>query len=524
MATYNVATGFTVPLTINAGDILNVQKGGSVAVTGPGAKAITGAGGTNTISIDGNVISAGAGTRAIELSGAGQKLTIGATGFVYGEYTGVLLNNGGAFGNSGTIIGDFENGVVSFGTTADITLFATSNIMGRTNGMTVGGVQGISLANTGVITGLTNHGLLIGPSMNAVIYNGGSIFGNSLGISIEFSGIYTIVNTGTIVGSSFRAVFAEDFSSSLNVTNSGTIYGIAGIYSLGNTLVTNNGYIYGTSEAAIVLGGNNDTIINNGFLQGPAAVAMGAGNGFFDGRNGLQFGQVVGGAGNDTLFGGVGADDLAGGDDNDQLMGGGNLDRLDGGNGFDFTRYDLGGAVTISLADSSANTGDAAGDVFISIEGVIGSQFADVIVGDGANNTLLGLGGGDAIAGGGGIDTILGGDGIDILFGEAGNDVITGGAGGDVLRGGIGSDTFIYNVGDGGDFIQQLNEGGNKDFFDLRPYFDTIGYAGTAPRAAGLLQVLQNGADTDVYVQGNFMFRVGGVTAAAIDDSYFLFQ
>jgi len=38
------------------------------------------------------------------------------------------------------------------------------------------------------------------------------------------------------------------------------------------------------------------------------------------------------------------------------------------------------------------------------------------------------------------------------------------------------------------------------------------------------MQVLQNGADTDVYLQGTFMFRLENVVAAAITDTYFLFQ
>jgi len=79
-------------------------------------------------------------------------------------------------------------------------------------------------------------------------------------------------------------------------------------------------------------------------------------------------------------------------------------------------------------------------------------------------------------------------------------------------------------MGDNGDLIQNFNEGGVRDGLDLRGYFDAIGYAGTDPRGAGLMQVLQNGADTDVYLSGAFMFRIEGVVAAAIDDTYFLFQ
>jgi hypothetical protein len=38
------------------------------------------------------------------------------------------------------------------------------------------------------------------------------------------------------------------------------------------------------------------------------------------------------------------------------------------------------------------------------------------------------------------------------------------------------------------------------------------------------MQVLQNGADTDVYLHGGFAFRIQGVVASAIDDTCFLFQ
>jgi hypothetical protein len=62
-----------------------------------------------------------------------------------------------------------------------------------------------------------------------------------------------------------------------------------------------------------------------------------------------------------------------------------------------------------------------------------------------------------------------------------------------------------------GDLIQSFNEVGVKDILDLRGYFDTT-------------CVFQNGADTDVYLYGAFAFRIEGVVAAAIDDTYFMFQ
>jgi Ca2+-binding RTX toxin-like protein len=130
----------------------------------------------------------------------------------------------------------------------------------------------------------------------------------------------------------------------------------------------------------------------------------------------------------------------------------------------------------------------------------------------------------NTITGNGSDNILTGGLGSDTIFGGAGADLITGGVGGDVLRGGFGGDTFILNVGDNGDLIQNFNEGGVKDIFDLRGYFDGTGYAGTDPRADGILGVFQNGADTDVYLHGAFAFRIEGVVAAAIDDTYFMFQ
>jgi Ca2+-binding RTX toxin-like protein len=44
--------------------------------------------------------------------------------------------------------------------------------------------------------------------------------------------------------------------------------------------------------------------------------------------------------------------------------------------------------------------------------------------------------------------------GNDVLFGSAGNDVLAGGAGNDFLFGGAGDDTYVFNLGDGVDHIQ----------------------------------------------------------------------
>lgn len=138
----------------------------------------------------------------------------------------------------------------------------------------------------------------------------------------------------------------------------------------------------------------------------------------------------------DVLFGADGPDHLAGGGGDDFLLGAEGADRLDGGPGTDQVSYaslHLGwGPVQIDLADGLPERGgDAHGDLLSGIENVTGTEGADTVLADAADNDLRGLGDDDEIDGRGGDDG---------LFGELGSDTLTGGPGNDLLTGGYHGD------------------------------------------------------------------------------------
>ncbi|WP_225028950.1 S8 family serine peptidase [Xinfangfangia pollutisoli] len=175
---------------------------------------------------------------------------------------------------------------------------------------------------------------------------------------------------------------------------------------------------------------------NTGFAAGDTYVGIEDLNGsnFADtllGDAGVN--MIWGGTGNDLLYSREGADSLYGGDGNDTLTGGAGADRLDGGAGTrDRAQYtDATAGLRADLQSAGTNTGFAAGDTFVGIEDLNGSNFADTLLGDSGANMIWGGTGNDILYGRAGADTLNGGDGSDTLGGNEGNDVLTGGAGAD---------------------------------------------------------------------------------------------
>jgi len=126
--------------------------------------------------------------------------------------------------------------------------------------------------------------------------------------------------------------------------------------------------------------------------------------------------------GNDTLKGAAGNDDLFGGPQDDIFVPGPGDDRLIGGAGTgDLVDYsDAPGAMFVRLFPGHA-TGEGSDDL-IGIDSVTGSAFDDFITGHEGPNGLSGGGGGDRLMGRAGDDVLNGGDGTDLLNGSSGTD------------------------------------------------------------------------------------------------------
>ena len=149
--------------------------------------------------------------------------------------------------------------------------------------------------------------------------------------------------------------------------------------------------------------------------------------------------ETIGGTeGDDLIIGGNGTDSLSGRAGNDTLIGGAEGDTLDGGDDTDTVSYETASTgVRAVLQNPATNTGDAAGDSYVDVENLTGSDHADQLIGDTNDNT---------IAGRAGRDRLVGRDGNDSLFGGGDNDRLEGGLGADVLNGGSGQDRVQYGL------------------------------------------------------------------------------
>ncbi len=215
--------------------------------------------------------------------------------------------------------------------------------------------------------------------------------------------------------------------------------------------------------------------------------------------------RMVGLAGSESLSSGAGSDTLIGGPGNDLLDGGegGDTYLFNPGDGVDEIRDDIGDPASHDVNRLRFGTGITASDLALFTNGdgitvnriVVGTsgdeialpnfadfipaltvaEFADgvtldlynlyaanlrtdnqTIVGVEGELVLIGGTGNDTILGGSGPSTLLGGMGDDVLVGADGTNLLMGGRGNDFIQGGAGHDTYLVNLGDGIDTIQDV--------------------------------------------------------------------
>jgi Ca2+-binding RTX toxin-like protein len=155
-------------------------------------------------------------------------------------------------------------------------------------------------------------------------------------------------------------------------------------------------------------------------------------------------------------------------------------------------------------------------DTLSGIEGLLGSRYNDILIGNNAANRLSG------------------GAGNDYLNGGTGNDVLTGGAGRDVLIGGAGIDMFDFNAvseslaGASRDVIRDFVHGSDKiDLFTIDANATQAGnnaftfVAGASFTAAGQVKfangILYGNTDGNL-ATAEFEIALSGVTTLTASD------
>ncbi|MGO4724063.1 hypothetical protein AB4112_11860, partial [Inquilinus sp. 2KB_23] len=263
-------------------------------------------------------------------------------------------------------------------------------------------------------------------------------------------------------------------------------------------------------------------------------------------------------AGNDVLTGGGGGDNL---------YGGAGADQLDGGAGFDLARYDNAATGVVANLQTGVNQGDAQGDIYTSIEGIVGSAFDDKLTGNAVDNTLIGGAGNDGLFGGGGADHLVGGDGLldvasysdstaavtvdlslgtghggdaegdtlsgiegldgsafdDSLIGDGGANLLAGEMGDDGLVGGAGDDTLIGDSdlsADNGNDVLAGGAGADRLYGDFPggsgdTGIDTADYSASA---AGVTVDLISGTGHGGDAEGDTLFQIDNLVGSAFAD------
>ncbi|MBB3020174.1 Ca2+-binding RTX toxin-like protein [Microvirga lupini] len=478
-----------VGVTVNGTESADIYYGTNIVDQ---VDFLNGKGGNDTLygGAGDDFLNGGAGADRLE-GGAGYNWASYSTAAVIGASTGVTVNLNNKADNTGEAIGDeYINIHALEGSNFDDRLIGYATIGTALNG---GG-------GTDTLIGGTGNDDLLGSNGDDILIGGGGDDG-------YFGG----EGTDTVSYENARAsiaLYLADWSK-----NQGDAAG--------------DRFDYGTLEIYV------GTAFND---------VMSA---YSDAKNDIFYG----GKGDDILLGRVGNDKLYGEEGDDTLDGGEGGDTLDGGAGFNYATYETHGNGVRADLSGGAGTGQASGDTYVNIQGLIGSRFNDTLIGSDVEdelNILIGGGGADHLSGLGGYDIasyitskegltinlantsestgdakgdtyeglyafhgsnfgdvisgldvrdeISGKEGADRISGLGGDDYLGGDGGNDTLIGGAGNDTLV-----GGD-------GMNTGVFSGALADYTITRAGNTVTVAH-----KNGTDTDTLTNVRLLEFAGGV-------------
>lgn len=308
-------------------------------------------------------------------------------------------------------------------------------------GYVISNVEGIIGTNLGDrLTGDARGNNIGGGLGNDVIFGGGggdwitpgmgrdTVDGGSGSDMVSFVDLERGVTVDLRAGTAVSGSETNTLSNVENIT--GTIFGDFITGDAGNNLIRALGdydWITGSDGRDTIDGGNGRDMISYVFAPGAVTVDLGAGAGLAGqalGDTYTSVERVTGSIHPDLLIGGEEQEDFRGLGGFDWFVGsGGGRDRYDGGSGKDTVAYTSSpGSVTASLIAQRGMAGDAARDLYTSIENLTGSNHADILTGDNGRNVLRGMWGEDQLRGNGGVDRLYGGGSDDFIDGGSGWD------------------------------------------------------------------------------------------------------
>jgi uncharacterized protein YhjY with autotransporter beta-barrel domain len=233
----------------------------------------------------------------VALSNAGASLTNQAGGTITGEEVGVYVGAGSLTGNAGTITGGqygvYFEGTNELSNTGTVAATSGTAVMFTGNGTVLnsGTIKGSSAAST--TEGVTNSGIKVTGKADITNTTGGSIAGADSGITMNYG---TVTNTGTITGVSGAGIHIVAGGTVMNAAG-GVIKGLTGILSgNGADVIKNYGSIEGTGGTAISTGAGDDKVelFSGSAVTGDVDLGDGSGDYLFLEQTGRVTGGVTG--------------------------------------------------------------------------------------------------------------------------------------------------------------------------------------------------------------------------------------